>query len=174
MQDEGALPDPSNGDEPASPARLPVGPDFLIAVGFLLFAGVVYWITTTFDTVPRALVRGIQPAAYPRFLVGIIVILSVLLMISAWRHRDRDTRKAAPPILTLYTALMLLAIVVLLPILGLVPVLVMFCAVVPVLWGQRNPVVIVGYAVVFPMLVYGLFGGLLGVRFPAGLLSGLM
>ncbi|MBF9035895.1 hypothetical protein HKCCE2091_16730 [Rhodobacterales bacterium HKCCE2091] len=174
MTNEGPLTDPSEGNEPETPARFPIGPDFLIAIGVLVFAGAVYYVTTTFHTVPRALVRGMQPAVYPRFLVGAMVVLALILAFAAWRRRGTDTWQPAPPILTLYTAIALVATVALLPTLGLLPVLVLFCAVLPVLWGQRNPIAIGAFAVIFPLIVYGLFGGLLGVRFPAGILSGIL
>lgn len=174
MSDESAKADRSEGGEPDTPARLRIGPDFWIAIGLLVFAAAVYWITTTFNTVPRALVRGMQPAVYPRFLVGVMAALAVLLAISAWRNRATDNWRAAPPMLALYTAIALLGVAVLMPLLGLIPVMVLFCAVLPVLWGQRNPYAVGAYALGFPLVVYALFGGLLGVRFPAGLLTGLL
>ncbi len=51
--------------------------DLWIALAILAFCGVIYWLTTTFDTMPAALVPGMGAQAFPRLLLGVIAVLAL-------------------------------------------------------------------------------------------------
>ena len=54
--------------------------------------------------------------------------------------------------------------------LGFVPAMVLLCALLPPLWGERRFTLIASFAVLFPLLIWLIFVKLLKVYFPPGLL----
>jgi putative tricarboxylic transport membrane protein len=50
----------------------------------------------------------------------------------------------------------------------------LFCLAMPILWGERRYLLVLVYAVLFPIAIYLLFSQLLQVRFPAGSFTSLL
>jgi hypothetical protein len=133
----------------------------------LVFCAVVVYITTSFDKVPAMLSQGIPPTQFPRMLVGIIAILTLVMVIQA-RSRQ-DANKKPVPVVALVTAGFLVVFVAAIEWIGTIGAIVLFCIALPILWGERRFGWIAAYAVLFPSGVYLLFVKVLEVRFPAGL-----
>jgi putative tricarboxylic transport membrane protein len=132
--------------------------------------------TTRFDKVPESLSQNIPPEWFPRLLLGIIAILTLII---PFEHLflqkgsiDEDRRAKIKPI-SFYSAVLLCCIIGLMPWLGTLLAMVLVCALLPLLWGERRLKVIIPFAVVFPGLVTFLFTKVLGVFFEPGVLSGL-
>lgn len=158
---------PANGAGPETPARPRLRSDDKVAILVIVFAIIIFGISTTFDDVPRALTQGVPPESYPQLLAGALIVLAVFLFFEA-RTRPEKTRKR-PPIMVLYTALVLVAAIVSIDWLGIFGAMVIACAVIPPLWGDRRYKVIGPFIVLVPLVVYGLFHGVLKVQFPLGI-----
>jgi|SRR5690625_2571725 len=172
MSNEMKKTDLSERGEPARPARLRLNGNTVLGIGVAVLAAGAYLLTFTFDRVPSALAQGMQPAAYPRFLLLVALGLAGLLVVKGLLERDDNAPNFQPPArLTVITALILVAAVIAMPNIGVIATMFAVCAAIPPLWGQRRWTIVAVYAVVFPMCIYGLFAGLLEVRFPVALIQ---
>ncbi|GHB11502.1 tripartite tricarboxylate transporter TctB family protein [Modicisalibacter luteus] len=143
--------------------------DLLPGCVLLVLAGVLYWVTTGFGTVPPSFAQGMQAADMPRLILGIIALLS-LVMIYQGRGHDEE----AKPVITWRmwaTTLVLLASVFLFGVLGLTLTTMLTCLVIPLLWGERRKLHVVIYAIGVPVCIYLLFTHALQLRLPQGVLS---
>jgi len=152
---------------PESPARPGLKSDYKVAVAVIVFAIVVYALTTTFDMVPKALTQGVPPQSYPRLLVWVLIVLSVALIFEA-RGRTTAVMKRTPMIVYMTAAVLVIATLSI-QWLGIFGAMFITCIAVPVMWGERRHVITVLFAVLLPLAVYGLFHGVLEVEFPLGI-----
>ena len=111
--------------------------------------------------------QGIQPTQFPRMLVGIIAVLTVVMVIQARARQDAIKKRV--PVVAFMTAGLLVIFVAAVEWLGTIGSIVLFCIALPILWGERRFGWIGVYAVFFPVAVYLLFVKVLEVRFPTGL-----
>lgn len=167
MTREQPLSRPSHGAEPAQPARFRMEADVIVAIVLVIFAIAVYGVTTTFEEVPRSLAQGVQPATYPRLLVAVLVALSVILFLQARAKVSRPV--GLIPRKVVQTAILVVAACLAIPYLGIVAIMMVTCASIPPLWGERRHLVTAAFAILFPLSVYGLFHGVLEVQFPLGI-----
>lgn len=159
---------PSNHEgRPAHAGRLPR--DFVVGLFILGFCGLVYWASLSIKLAPVALAQNVQPATFPRMILAVIAALVALMMALSFR---RDSRPAKPvkPMVAL-TAVMMVAFVIVFEVLGILAAMVLFCLLMPVLWGERRWLRLVVYATVFPAAVYVIFALGLEVYFAPGLLA---
>jgi len=152
---------------PEAPARPGLKSDYKVAAAVIVFAIVVYALTTTFDKVPKALTQGVPPQSYPRLLVWVLIALSVALVLEA-RGRTSAVMKRTPMIVYKTAAALIIATVSI-QWLGIFGAMLITCIAVPVMWGERRHVITVLFAVLLPLAVYGLFHGILEVEFPLGI-----
>jgi putative tricarboxylic transport membrane protein len=141
------------------------GDDYVAAL-IILFCAVVVGFTTTFDAVPAALAQGIPPEQFPRLLSGVIAALAVVLIFQA-RKGEPKKRKPVPPMVYKSAALLVVYVAVI-EWIGIIPAMILFCLSLPILWGERNYVILGIYAVSFSTAVYFLFSRALDVYFPMG------
>jgi len=152
---------------PEPPARPGLKSDYKVAAAVIVFAIVVYALTTTFDKVPKALTQGVPPQSYPRLLVWVLIVLSVALVFEARGRSDAVTKRA--PMIVYKTAAALVIAAVSIQWLGIFGAMLITCIAVPVMWGERRHVITLLFAVLLPLAVYGLFHGILEVEFPLGI-----
>lgn len=151
------------------PQRRRVHADFIIAPVILMLCGVVFSLTLTFDTIPAALAQGMGPAAFPRLLLGVIVLLALTLAWSA-RGRTDEVREPIPPMVYLTAA----AMVAFMGLLWLAGTIVAMCAAVigmGALWGERRWTLLVASGVGLALSIYVLFTKGFGIQLPSGLLG---
>ena len=150
--------------------------DLALSVIILLICGFLFWSTTTFERVPATLAQNVQPTLFPRLLIVVIAAMALFLPFEHVQKRrtgiDLDSTREAPikPIAYI-TALALLGIVVLTPQLGTLLSMVLACAVLPLVWGERRVWMVAVYAVALPLVVALLFEGVLEVSFEPGILG---
>ena len=156
-----------NGARPDETVRpfLLRGDDFVAAV-ILAFCAVVVYLRTTFDEVPEMLSQGIPPTQFPRLMVAVIAILTVVMTVQS-RARGEGSRKPVPATVFI-TAGILLLFVAALDWLGAFAAMFLFCLGLPILWGERRYTWLAAYALLFPVGIYLLFTEVLEVRFPTG------
>ena len=154
-------------DRPAPSGRLPR--DFIIGLAVLGFCALVYWLSLDIKAAPAALAQSIQPAAFPRMILAVIAILVAGTMVLSFR---RDSRRAGAlkPMVAL-TAAMMVAFTLVFDTMGIIAAMVLFCAAMPILWGERRWGLVAAYAIIFPALVYAVFAFALGVYFAPGILA---
>ena len=152
------------------PSRSPLlrGDDIVGGV-ILFFCATAYAITTTFEEVPVMLSQGIQPAVFPRAMIAVIAILSMIVIIQG-RRKPASVRKPVP-IVAFATAGLLAVFVAAIDWVGMMIAILLFCIVLPVLWGERRYLWIAVFAVLFPVSIFMLFSKILEVRFPLGILQ---
>ncbi len=154
----------------AGPSRSPLlrGDDIVGGV-ILFFCAAAYAITTTFEEVPVMLSQGIQPAVFPRAMIAVIAILSMILIIQS-RRKAASVRKPVPMV-AFATAGLLAVFVAAIDWVGMMLGIFLFCLVLPALWGDRRYLWIAVFAVLFPAGIFMLFSKMLEVRFPLGILQ---
>jgi putative tricarboxylic transport membrane protein len=111
-------------------------------------------------------------------LIWVIALLTLIIPFEHLMHKkgkehlDEDRSARIKPI-SIYSAILLCCIVLSMSWLGTAFSLVLVCALLPILWGERRIKVIVPFAIVFPVLVALLFTKVLGVFFEPGIWSNL-
>lgn len=153
-----------DGGRAASAARLPR--DFVIALVVLAFCAVAYGITLGFGKAPASVAQNVQPATFPRLVIGVLAVLSGGLAALSF---SRDSRRAGPvPLMVPLTGACMVAFVIAFDTLGFVPAMALFCLGLPLLWGERRLARVIAFAVAFPAAIYLLFAIGLDVHFESG------
>lgn len=143
--------------------------DIWIALAILAFCAVIYWLTTTFDTMPAALVPGMGAQAFPRLLLGVIAVLTLAL---AWSSRGRPDEGREPiPGIVYLTVVATLAFMAVLWLAGMVAAMVIGFIGMGLLWGERRLAWLAGSAVGLAAFIYLLFTKGFGIPLPKGLLG---
>lgn len=152
------------------------GPDLRIAIIILVVCGALFYVTTGFDSVPVLLSQNIPATWFPRLLLGVIAVLALILplehlfMASGKAHLDAE-RKARIEPMSMFTALLLMAVVASMAYLGTFLAMVFVSVFLPLLWGERRWLRIAVYAAAFPTAVTLLFTQVLRVYFHLGILE---
>jgi len=150
--------------------------DLTLAVVILAVCGVLFYLTTRFENVPAMMSQNIPPEWFPRILIWVIVLLTVIIPFEHLMHKkgkkhlDEDRSSRIKPI-SIYSAILLCCIVVSMPWLGTFLTLILVCTLLPILWGEKRVKVLLPFAVLFPGLVALLFTKVLGVFFEPGIWS---
>jgi putative tricarboxylic transport membrane protein len=143
--------------------------DIVVGVLILAFCAVAYWISLSIKQAPSALAQNVQPSTFPRLVIGVIAILTVVMMAIGFRRADR-TR--AGPALTVYlTAAMMIGFILVFQHLGILAAMATFAFCGPLLWGAKNYLAVLLFAILFPAAVYLLFAVILGVYFEPGIIE---
>lgn len=135
--------------------------------GILILCAVLYYLTAQFDSAPTALSQNIPPEFFPQLMLTLIALLACFLFIQPARLSHGGAVQISVKMLA--TAALLAAVCVVFQYVSAAAGMVLCCIVLPLLWGERRPTGIAIYAVLYPVAVYGLFGGVLNVRFPENL-----
>jgi putative tricarboxylic transport membrane protein len=160
----------ADGARPASVHRT----DLLLAAIIVAGAAFLFYETTRFDQIPVGLAQNVPPELFPRLLLVLIAVMALLLPFEHIQKRregiDLDvTRSARIRPVTWLTAAILLGVVLVVQWLGTVLAMVLACAALPVLWGERRLWLVALFAVLMPLAVTLLFVGLLEVNFIPGI-----
>jgi fumarate reductase subunit C len=139
-----------------------------IVVG--IFSVSMFIVTFTFEEVPAILAQGISPVFFPRTILAIMFLLSLILGIKAVKPSAESMvgykRKKSIPKIVYITAAALLLFVVGLFTIGTIPSLFAFCLLLSYLWGERRYLAMLITFSIFAASVYVLFGLVLGVNLP--------
>jgi putative tricarboxylic transport membrane protein len=141
--------------------RLPS--DLVVGASILLFCAAAYGVTLTFDRAPAIVAQNVQPAMFPRLVLGVIAVLTVIMMALARGRPERPRRRV--PAMTWLSAGIAVGFVLAFQWLGIVPAMVLLCLGLPVLWGERRWHLVLPFGVGFPLAVYLLFAEMLDVHF---------
>jgi hypothetical protein len=139
--------------------RLAAGVVIVIAAG--LFA-----LTFGFEKMPEAITRGFGAEAFPRLVLGTIIVLAVLLAIPA----PAGEPYARIPPMVYYSAASLLLFMALIPLAGMLPAMFLFLIGLGWLWGERRRWVLLSSAILLTAVIWAIFVKGFGVQLPKGLL----
>jgi putative tricarboxylic transport membrane protein len=146
--------------------------DFLVGVAILVFCAAAYWASLDIKQAPAALAQNVQPATFPRLVIALIAVLTLLMMALGATQRDRKRR--APKAVMLITGISMICFVFAFEFLGLPLAIGLFCLVMPLMWGARPSWALVAYAIAFPAMVYLIFVVGLDVYIQPGIISQLV
>ncbi len=152
------------------------GTDLKLTIIILILCGVIYYVTTTFESVSSLLAQNLPPEWFPRLLIWTIALLSLILpfehkfLAQGKKGLDED-RTHRIPLKAVLTALLLTFVVASVVWLGTFFAMLFVAAALPLLWGERRWKILVPYIILFPLCVMLLFTKVLKVYFQPGLLG---
>lgn len=141
----------------------------LVLLGLSLLG---FWLTTDFRDVPAMLSQNVPPTFFPRLVLGLIALMSIMLALGGLRRQAAARQVIAPIVLA--TAGLILVTPAAIWLAGTWPTLVLVCVSLPLLWGERRMHLIALVALGLPVFVYVVFSAALGLRFPGGLLASIL
>ncbi|MCH8918699.1 MAG: tripartite tricarboxylate transporter TctB family protein [Proteobacteria bacterium] len=150
--------------------------DLWITGILLAISAFLYYETSTWETVAPVLSQNIPPTFFPRLVLGIIALFTLLLPFESYYAAKRGTdldedRSSKVEPITFITAAGLLFVVTLSEWLGTDLSMVLACVLLPVLWGERRLKFIIPFAIIFPLAVRIVFVEALNVHFLPGILE---
>ena len=145
--------------------------EFKVCLVIILTSVALLITTFTFDIVPPILNRGIQPATFPKALLILIILLSLIVYYLSIKV-PWDIKKKLPNsfYITLASFIIFSVISVTLDFflgISVLSILVSF------FWGERRIFYLLLVAIIFPIIVFIFFETILGLRFPGGIITNL-
>jgi Tripartite tricarboxylate transporter TctB family len=134
----------------------------VVAIAVALFAA-TFW----FEQMPEGITRGFGAEAFPRLVLGTIVVLAVLLAVVS------PTGDALPPVpaMVWYTGASLIAFMALVPIAGMLPAMFIFLIALGLLWGERRYWLLLLNASLLSAVIWAVFVKGFGVQLPKGVFA---
>ena len=155
----------------ADPDSLPFVLKSSFKVSFIIiFISLILLFTTfSFDTVPPILNRGIQPATFPKGLLGLIIFLTTIVFILSLKNPWK-TEKILPKTfyITLYNFILFIIISKTLDFFLAISILSLLIS---FFWGERRIFYLLLVSIIFPVIVFIFFETILGLRFPPGIIT---
>ena len=125
--------------------------------------------TFTFDIVPPILNRGIQPATFPKALLVLIIVMSLLIYYLAIKNPWKVEKKLPKSFyLTILSFFIFVVISKTLDFFLAISALSIF---VSYYWGEKRIFYLLLVGIIFPILVFIFFETILGLRFPPGIIT---
>ena len=142
---------------------------FIVCFLITLISAFLLFITFTFDIVPPILNRGIQPATFPKALLILIMLLTlVVYFLSLKKPWKREKKLSSTFYLTLFSFIVFIFISKTLDFFLGISILSIF---VSYHWGERRILYLLLISIIFPIIVFIFFETILGLRFPPGIIT---
>jgi len=143
--------------------------EFIVSF-IIVFVSIILLITTfTFDIVPPILNRGIQPATFPKALLILIIGLTLIIYYISIKKPWKIQKKLPKPFfLTLFSFVLFVFISKSLDFFLAISALSIF---VSYCWGEKRIFYLFIVGIIFPLIVFIFFETILGLRFPAGIIT---
>jgi putative tricarboxylic transport membrane protein len=138
------------------------------ALALIALATAAFALTYTFDEVPPAISQGMGPAAFPRLVAIVIVVLALWLFV-AGRNSDEPLEPVdrAVPIVLVGAVLFMGA----LWLVGIIVATAIAIFLLGILWGERRWLALAANAILLPGAIWLLFVKGLNVTLPTGVLG---
>lgn len=161
------------GQSGGRPGRRPrFHADYGVAIVVAAFCLAAWYVSTTFEEAAPMLVQGIQPADFPRLVLAVMLFLVAIIALQAIGKEDPG-RRHQPPVVW-YTIAAVVGFAVVAEWVDVLLAIALFYLVVSWLWGERNLLRLAAITVALPVAIYVVFGEILEVRFPRGLITNLI
>ena len=142
---------------------------FLVSFVIIAASIILLFITFTFDIVPPILNRGIQPATFPKALLVLIILLTLVIYFLSLKIPWKQEKKLPKTFyLTLFAFILFIIISKTLDFflgISLLSIFVSYC------WGEKRIIYLLLVSIVFPIIVFIFFETILGLRFPPGIIT---
>ena len=145
--------------------------DVYVGLVMLAFCAVTFYVTTTFDSVPAMLSQNIPATFFPRLVLGVIALLSVLLVVDGLKRSPEAL--GSVPLSVFSTAALITAAVFLVKPLGTLLTVGLLAFSLTWLWGERRWRAMIILAIGLPIAIHLVFAVGLQVRFPTGIVMAL-
>ena len=143
--------------------------EFKVCLVIILVSVALLITTFTFDIVPPILNRGIQPATFPKALLILIILMSLLIYYLAIKNPWKVEKKLPKSFfLTLLSFFIFVVISKTLDFFLAISALSIF---VSYYWGEKRIFYLLLVGIIFPVLVFIFFETILGLRFPPGIIT---
>ena len=143
--------------------------EFKVCLVIILTSVALLITTFTFDIVPPILNRGIQPATFPKALLILIIVMSLLIYYLAIKNPWKIEKKLPKSFyLTILSFFMFVVISKTLDFFLAISALSIF---VSYYWGEKRIFYLLLVGIIFPVLVFIFFETILGLRFPPGIIT---
>jgi hypothetical protein len=144
-----------------------VTPNRAAAVAVIAIAVSLFGLTFGFEQMPVGITRGFGAEAFPRLVLGTIVVLALLL----FAGRASGERQPSIPGTVYTTAASLLLFMAIVPLVGMLPAMFLFLLALGYLWGERRHWLLLLSAAVMTVAIWGVFVRGFGVQLPKGLFA---
>jgi uncharacterized membrane protein YidH (DUF202 family) len=143
--------------------------EFKVCLVIILTSVALLITTFTFDIVPPILNRGIQPATFPKALLILIIVMSLLIYYLAIKNPWKIEKKLPKSFyLTILSFFMFVVISKTLDFFLAISALSIF---VSYYWGEKRIFYLLLVGIIFPVIVFVFFETILGLRFPPGIIT---
>ena len=143
--------------------------EFKVCLVIILTSVALLITTFTFDIVPPILNRGIQPATFPKALLILIIVMSLLIYYLAIKNPCKVEKKL--PKSFFLTILSFFIFVVISKTLDFFLAISALSIFVSYYWGEKRIFYLLLVGIIFPVLVFIFFDTILGLRFPPGIIT---
>jgi len=144
---------------------------FKVCFVIIVISAILLIQTFSFDIVPPILNRGIQPATFPKaLLVLIIVLTSLIYYLSTKKPWKLEKKLPKAFFITLFNFVLFIIVSKFLDFFLAISILSVF---VSYYWGERRVLYLLLVSIIFPTIVFIFFETILGLRFPAGIITNL-
>ena len=143
--------------------------EFKVCLVIILTCVALLITTFTFDIVPPILNRGIQPATFPKALLILIIVMSLLIYYLAIKNPWKIEKKLPKSFyLTILSFFIFVVISKTLDFFLAISALSIF---VSYYWGEKRIFYLLLVGIIFPVIVFVFFETILGLRFPPGIIT---
>ena len=143
--------------------------EFKVSFTIILVSTILLISTFTFDIVPPILNRGIQPATFPKGLLLLIIVLTLIVFYLSIKKPWKIEKKLPKTFfLTLLSFILFVIVSKTLDFflaISLLSIFVSYC------WGERRLFYLILVSIIFPIIVFIFFETILGLRFPPGIIT---
>ena len=143
--------------------------EFKVCLVIILVSVALLITTFTFDIVPPILNRGIQPATFPKALLILIIVMSLLIYYLAIKNPWKVKKKL--PKSFFLTILSFFIFVVISKTLDFFLAISALSIFVSYYWGEKRIFYLLLVGIIFPVIVFVFFETILGLRFPPGIIT---
>jgi hypothetical protein len=143
----------------------------IVSFVIIFISSLLLYVTFTFDIVPPILNRGIQPATFPKALLLLIIILTLLIFYLSIKTPWKEEKKL--PLQFYITLSSFVLFIMVSKFLDFFLGISLLSALVSYYWGERRLIFILLVSIIFPIVVFIFFETILGLRFPSGIITNL-
>ena len=142
---------------------------FKVSFIIIFISLILLIVTFFFDTVPPILNRGIQPATFPKGLLILIILLTLVVYFLSLKKPWKIEKKLPNTFFkTLYIFIIFVIITKTLDFFLAISVLSLL---VSYIWGEKRIFYLLLVSIIFPAIVFVFFETILGLRFPPGIIT---
>ena len=142
---------------------------FIVSFVIIFLSSILLYFTFQFDIVPPILNRGIQPATFPKALLILIIFLTIITYLLSLKNSWKKQKKLPTSFyLTLSSFILFILISKFLDFFLGISIL---SIIVSFFWGEKRIIYLSLVGIIFPLLVFVFFEVVLGLRFPAGIIT---